>query len=145
MFVVDTNILVHAANPDMQGHDWVRRALEAWREDAQPWFATWPILYEFLRVAMHPNVFEIPRTLKSAWSFVNRLLYSPDFDVLIETERHREIVDQLVAEYSRLTGSVMHDFHTVALMREHGVMEIRTADKHFDRFTHLRVVNPLEA
>ena len=39
----------------------------------------------------------------------------------------------------------MHDLHTVALMREHGVREVHTADKDFLRFRDLRVVNPLTA
>jgi predicted nucleic acid-binding protein len=37
----------------------------------------------------------------------------------------------------------LHDLHIAALMREHGVAEIRTADIGFHEFKFLRVVNPL--
>lgn len=143
MFVVDSNVFIYAANPDVDGHDRARRALEKWRAGSEPWFTTWPILYEFLRVATHRNVFRHPRTLEQAWEFVHALLDSPRLAVLTETERHAEVIRDLVAEYPRLSGSVMHDFHTAVLMREHGVREIRTLDADFRQFSFLRVVNPL--
>ena len=37
----------------------------------------------------------------------------------------------------------MHNLHIAALMREHGVTEIRTADTDFHQFKFLQVVNPL--
>ncbi|MGH7540644.1 MAG: hypothetical protein ACRELC_06575 [Gemmatimonadota bacterium] len=41
-------------------------------------------------------------------------------------------------------GSVLHHLHTAALVREHGVKEIRTADTDFLTVRFLRVVNPLQ-
>lgn len=145
MFVVDANVFVYAANPDVEQHQRARRMLNEWRGGMEEWFATWPILYEFLRVATHPNVFRQPRTWEQAWDFVRALLASPSFGVLVETPRHAEVARELGAEYPWVAGSIMHDFHTVVLMREHGVTEIRTADADFRRFRHLRVVNPLAA
>jgi predicted nucleic acid-binding protein len=63
---------------------------------------------------------------------------------LIETPRHPQFVRDLMEEYPDLSGSIMHDLHTVALMREHGIGEIRTLDRHFQRFRHVKVVNPLQ-
>jgi predicted nucleic acid-binding protein len=37
----------------------------------------------------------------------------------------------------------MHDLHIAAVMRENGVVELRTADVGFHEFKFLRVVNPL--
>lgn len=143
MFVVDANLFIYAANPEMEQHERARLALTEWRAGPDSWFTTWSILYEFLRVATHPNVFKQPRTWEQAWEFVRALLASPRFGVLVETERHAEVTSDLGAEYPWVSGSIMHDFHTVALMREHGITEIRTADTDFRRFKHLRVVNPL--
>jgi predicted nucleic acid-binding protein len=42
-----------------------------------------------------------------------------------------------------ITGNRLHALHIAALMTEHGVVEIRTADLAFHQFRFLRVVNPL--
>ena len=60
MFVVDTNVLVFAANRDAPEHARCRARLEEWRSGASPWFTTWTILYEFVRVMTHPRVFANP-------------------------------------------------------------------------------------
>jgi predicted nucleic acid-binding protein len=39
----------------------------------------------------------------------------------------------------------MHDLHTAAVMKEHGIAEIRTTDTDFRKFAFLRVVDPLAA
>ncbi len=143
MFVVDTNILVYATNPDGDQYPVAREALEEWRAEAESWFVTWPILFEYLRVSTLRGLFEHPRTLQQAWAFVAALLATPSIGILTPTERHARVVAELVAEYPSLSGSILHDFHTVALMREHGIGEIRTADGDFRRFEHLRVSNPL--
>ena len=54
------------------------------------------------------------------------------------------MLENLVATQQRLGGNIVHDLHIVALMTEHGIPEIRTADADFHRFRGLRVVNPLE-
>jgi toxin-antitoxin system PIN domain toxin len=145
VFVVDTNLLLHAANRASPSHRATRRLVDAWRKGSEPWYATWPILYEFLRVVTHRAVLARPFTFEQAWSFVASLLASDSFDVLIETPRHPHVVQTLVSEYPDLSGSILHDLHTAALMREHGIAEVRTLDSHFQRFVHLQVVNPLEA
>lgn len=143
MFVVDTNVLLHAANSGSPHHTRIKRLVDGWRDGSEPCFATWSVLYEFLRVITHRRVLAKPFSFGEAWSFVAGLLASVHFDVLIETPRHPQVIRDLVQEYPDLSGSIMHDLHTVALMREHGIGEIRTLDRHFQRFTHLRVVNPL--
>lgn len=141
MFVADTNILLHAANRGSPLYTRSRRLVDKWRTGSEPWYATWAVLYEFLRVITHRGFLARPFSFGQAWSFVDGLLASVHFDVLIETPRHRRIVRDLMKEYPDLSGSIMHDLHTVALMREHGISEIRTLDRHFQRFAHLRVVD----
>lgn len=60
MTLVDTNVLMYAANPISREHPGCRRLLESLRSSPLPWFMTWPIFYEFLRVITHRNVFEEP-------------------------------------------------------------------------------------
>ena len=142
MFVVDTNILLYAVNPDSTDHETARTSLESWRAQERPWFLTWGIAYEFLRVSTHPSVFPQPLGLAEAHEWLRVLLATPRVDVLVETERHGEVLSELVAAHPRLKGNLLHDFHTAAVMREHGVTEIRTADSDFRQFDFLNVVNP---
>ena len=53
MFVVDTNILIYAADRDSPEHARCRELLDGWRSQATPWYVSWGILYEFLRVATY--------------------------------------------------------------------------------------------
>jgi toxin-antitoxin system PIN domain toxin len=143
VFVVDTNILLYAVNPDTPEHARARALLEDWRAGARTWFVTWGIVYEFLRVSTHGAIFPQPLDLPTARAWLDTALAGPRTGMLIETDRHAEVLGQLVAGYPRLRGNPVHDLHTAALMREHGVTEIRTADADFHQFRFLEVVNPL--
>lgn len=50
--LVDTNILVYAANQECPEYRGANRILEDLRDGEVRWFLTWGIIYEFLRVAM---------------------------------------------------------------------------------------------
>ena len=143
MFVVDTNLLLYARNENSPFHQRMRTSLAEWGAGAEAWFVTWSVVYEFLRVATHRFVFAYPLTFAEAWDFIASLRTSASFGILVETERHAEVVRELTLEYPRISGNRLHDLHIAALMREHGVREIRTADLGFHQFKFLRVVNPL--
>ncbi len=70
MFVVDTNVLLYAADRNAREHEKCRRLIQRWRKQSSPWYLTWSIVYEFLRAATHPRVFRNPFSLDDAWSFI---------------------------------------------------------------------------
>lgn len=142
MFVVDTNVFLYAVNRDVEEHRRAREAIAGWLAGPEDWYVTWSILYEFLRVSTHPGVFPRPLTFDQALDFLDALLASPRFSVLVESDRHARILRDLEEEYPDLAGNVMHDLHTVSLMKEHGVSEIHTRDRAFERFPFLKVVDP---
>ena len=43
----------------------------------------------------------------------------------------------------RITGGRIHDARIAAICLQHGVRELWSADRDFNRFPELRVVNPL--
>ena len=143
MLLVDTNLLVHAANSTSPVHERARGWLELKRSRPDAWYVTWPILYEFLRVTTHPRVMRPPWTVVQAWGFVSSLLASPGLSVLVPTDRHGQVAAQVFAELPSLAGNVLHDAHTAILMREHGIRRICTRDTDFHRFPFLEVVDPL--
>ena len=143
MFVVDTNLLIYAAIRQSPAHPRAARLVAQWRASTEPWFITWSVAYEFLWVVTHRSALAVPLTFADAWSFIESLRASPSFGFLVETERHAEVVRDLTVEYPHVSGNRLHDLHIAALMREHGVVEIRTADTDFHQFKFLRVANPL--
>ena len=143
MLTVDTNVLVYAADIDSPHHGACRDWLERRRVRPDAWYATWPILYEFLRVTTHPRVMRRPWRMRSAWGFVTALLASPGLSVLAATTRHEDVASEVIAEMPELSGNLVHDAHTAILMREHGVRQICTRDTDFHRFPFLEVIDPL--
>ena len=143
MLVVDTNVLVYAADTDSQFYAPCRDWLERQRARPDAWYTTWGILYEFLRVTTHPRVMRRPWNAKAAWQFVTALLASPGFAVLIPTHRHADVASELIKELPHLAGNLFHDTHTAILMREHGIRQICTRDTDFNRFTFLEIIDPL--
>lgn len=142
MFVVDTNILVYAADTSSPFHAACRGKIEEWRRQSAPWYATWGILYEFLRVITHPRVFRQPWGVARAWGFVEALLASPTFGLLAPSERHTQVAAEVLKKGEHLRGNLIYDAQTAVLMREHGIKRIYTRDTDFHRFPFLEPVDP---
>ncbi len=143
MFVVDTNVLVYAADRDSPHHERCLQLLETWRRKPAAWFLTWGIVYEFLRVTTHPRVMRRPWRVAEAWGFIAALLASPGISVLVPTDRHTAVAAQVVEEHPHLCGNLLHDAQTAVLMREHGICRIYTRDTDFYRFPFLEPVDPV--
>jgi uncharacterized protein len=143
VLLVDTSVLVYAADADSSFHGRCRDWLEGHRARPDAWYTTWAILYEFLRVTTHPRVMRQPWSAPAAWGFVTALLAAPGLDILVPTPRHAEVAEQVIAELPHLAGNLMHDAHTAVLMREHGIRRIVTRDTDFHRFPFLEIVDPL--
>jgi toxin-antitoxin system PIN domain toxin len=145
VFVVDTNLLVYAADEDFAGQREIRRLFAKWNSSSEIWYVTWSIIYEFLSVSTQRSAFARPLSFSQAWQFIDVLRGSPSFKILLETDRHAEVIRDLVSEFPHMSGTRFHDLHIAAVMREHGITDIRTADTDFHQFGFLRVMNPLTA
>jgi toxin-antitoxin system PIN domain toxin len=143
VFVVDTNILVYAADEDSPFHSRCRELMEEWRGQASPWYVTWGIWYEFLRVITHPRVFRKPWSIIKAWSYVEAVLSSPSLGILIAGERHAAVAAEVIKSLPSLSGNLLHDAQTAILMREHGISKIYTRDTDFHRFPLIEPVDPV--
>ena len=144
MFVVDSSVLATAADRGDPGHEMCRSQLETWRQQPTPWYLTWPILFDFLRIVSDPNVYRKPWTIEQAWNFVDAILASPNLTVLTAGDRHQSIVEILLGDIPGLRGESMHEMQVVATMLEHGIKQIVTRDTEFYRFSMLEVRDPLQ-
>ena len=145
MFAVDTNVLVYAADVRSAEHPRCHALVESWRADPLPWYSTWPIFNEFLRVVTHPRVLNQPWSLADGWDYLSALLESPSLTLLVPGARHSEVAGRTFAEHPDLRGNILHDAHTAVLMREHGIRQIYTRDKGFRRFPFVEVFDPVDS
>jgi len=131
VFVVDTNILIYGADMDSPEHARCRALIEQWRSQTTPWYVTWGIVYEFLRVVTHPRVLNRPFSASQAWLFLDALFASPSLRILAETDRHRHVATEVFADVPGISGNLVFDAHTAILMRD------------FNRFPFLDTVDPI--
>lgn len=145
MFVVDTNVLVYAADVRAVEHQRCRTLLEGWRRQNGAWYLTWGICYEFLRVVTHARVLRQPWTVAEAWQFLTAVRAAPGLSMLVATQRHAGVLEEVIAELPDLAGNLLHDTTTAVLMREHGIRRICTRNTDFHRFPFLEPVDPMRA
>ena len=142
--MVDTNLLLYAANRDAEEHLAAVSFLEEASASVDPWFLTEGILYEFMRVSTHPKVFERPLTWKESLRFIRPLLMSQRFTILTAGEHHWAILEKILEDLTRPSGNLFFDVRTVVLMQEHGVREIYSTDTDFLQFRGIKAINPLK-
>lgn len=141
MWAVDTNVLIYADREETSEHSIALQHLRQLATGSEPWVLPWPCVYEFLRVVTHPRLFRPPTPLAQAWEDIVTLLESPSVVMVCEGERHAAVLEELL-QTTGATGNLVNDAHIAALLVEHGIDEILTADEEFRRFPGLRVVNP---
>ena len=141
MIALDTNVLVYARREETRYHDEAKRLVSSLAEGDEPWAIAWPCVYEFVRVVTHPRVFSPPTPVTTVLDDLQSLLKSPSLTVLGEGPAHLLQMDRTIRN-SRATGNLVHDAHIAALLIEHGVAEVLTADRDFTRFHGLRVRDP---
>lgn len=134
MLLVDTNILLNAINSESPDHAGCVTAVENLVNGSEDWMLTWPVVYEFVRVATHPRVFEQPLTFDTATAYLNAWVSSDRCTVIGETAEHFQVLTELSEQTGRLAGNLLHDYHIAVLMFEHGIKEILTLDSDFRTF-----------
>lgn len=140
--LVDTNILLYAINTEALQHETARPYLDALLKSGDPWCLTWVNIYEFLSYATHPRCVSRPLSPKRAWDVVRLILAHPRLELLVETEKHPSVLEHILENSGNARGAFFHDCHIAALMQEHDVPAIATADTDFHKFRFLKVIDP---
>ena len=141
MILIDANILLYASNTAAAEHakarDWLDRQLGGMARVGLPWLT----LLAFLRIATNPRAFPRAMTMALAWRQVSEWLACEPTWIPGPTERHSEILGELLA-LPGVQGNLVPDAHLAALAIEHG-LTLCTTDGDFARFPRLRCRNPL--
>jgi toxin-antitoxin system PIN domain toxin len=144
LIAIDTNLLVYAHRRDSPWHQRAAACIKVLAQGREAWSIPWPCIHEFLAIVTHPRIYAPPSRLEQAVDQVDAWLESPTLSLLNETHDHWEqLKTQLSA--ARITGPAVHDARVVALCLAHGVRELYTADRDFNRFPSLTCRNPLIA
>ena len=143
MILVDSNLLIYAANRSAPEHDHAR----AWLDDrlsgsvavGLPWLA----LLGFIRLASNPAVARNAITPGAAMGQVQQWLACPVVWIPQPGLEHAAILARLL-EPAWMTSRLVPDAHLAALAIEHG-LTLCSADGDFVRFSGVRWENPLAA
>ena len=139
--IVDTNILLYARNTADPRHARVAKWLEDALNGSMRVGLPWATLTGFVRIASHPRMTALPLSSTDAWAQVEEWLDAPSTWIPMETDRHVEVMGELIERYG-VAGPLVSDAHLAALSIEHGV-EMVSTDGDFARFSEIRWRNPL--
>ncbi len=144
--LIDTNIFVYASYTSFAEHAAAKEFLRTCAKGSDAYAITWGIIYEYLRVVTHPSLFPHGAlSFAQASENVDRFSQLTSVELLQETSNHWQVLRDVVEDAGRARGNLLHDCHIVALMCEHDIRRIYTADADFRRFKGIEVVNPLKA
>ena len=141
--LIDTNILLYAANRDCREHAAARKFLESALRSNGLAYLSEGICYEFLRASTHAKVFPSPLEGPQALAWVRTLLDASNFHLLSSGPNHWHTLTSLLSSLHAPSGNLFFDIRTATLMQEHGIRTIYTADTDFLQFQDLEVINPL--
>ena len=141
MILVDVNLLIYATIPDFVQHEPARSWLDRQLSGTSPVGLPWESLLGYMRLVTQARLFNPQIGTSVAWSRVTDWLSADPAWIPQPTERHAEIVGQLLGEPGVL-GNLVPDAHLAALAIEHG-LTLCSTDGDFARFSKLRWENPI--
>jgi toxin-antitoxin system PIN domain toxin len=141
VILVDANLLLYAKISDYRQHPSARAWLDGRLSERARVGLPWASLLAFLRISTNARLFPRPLAIREAWGQVASWLDRPQVWIPGPTERHREVLDDLLAD-SSIVGGLVTDAHLAALALEHG-LTLCSTDGDFGRFRDLRWQNPL--
>lgn len=141
-YSVDANLLLYASDKSSRHHEAASRFVAGRPDDPDLLCLTWPTLMSYLRIATHPRIFAHPLSPDEALSNVSALLTLPRARILSEDEGFLEVYREVTGAFP-VRGNLVPDAHLAALLRQHGVAKLYTADTDFRRFEFLEVRDPL--
>lgn len=142
MIAVDTNLLVYAHRVENPNHLVARKLIRGLSESKSRWAIPWPCVHEFFAIATNPGVFDPPTPVGTAKEQIAIWSEAPSLHLLSEAADHWSRLEALIDE-GAIYGAKVHDARIAAICLSHGVRELWTVDRDFQRFPSLRTRNPL--
>lgn len=142
MIALDQTVLAYAVNRYAPEHARAAAVLEDLANGPAPWAIPWAAVEAFLGFVTHPHAVARPLRPSDAWTFVESLQTSPSLRLLAPTDRHSLVVAEVVAGLPAEPGAIA-GLETAAVLRDHGVRELLSADRAMRKFAFLTVRDPV--
>jgi toxin-antitoxin system PIN domain toxin len=140
LILLDANILIYANESRSPHHEAARAWFETTLNGTAKVGFPWPTLLGFARLMGNSHVVQKPVPLHRSWRQVRTWLARPQAWIPVPTDRHQQILTDLLAVESR--PDLASDAHLAALAIEHG-LTVCSTDGDFARFRDVRWENPL--
>ena len=139
---LDANLLLYASDAGSPFSAQARSFLAERAASSEITCLAWSTVMAYLRIATHPGIFTHPLTPAEATSNVDQFLSLPHARLLREEDGFWEVYREVTASLP-VRGNLVPDAHLAALLKQHGVKTLYSADADFRKFRFLRVQNPL--
>jgi len=143
MYAIDINILLYASDSTSSFHGKADDFLYKCIKSREICVLPWPVIMGYLRIATHPRIFSVPLTYQEAIFNIEAILSQPHVRVVTESNDFWYLYKNLTKDIFPLGNSVP-DAHLAALLQEHDVKTLYSADRDFRKYTFLKVINPLQ-
>lgn len=138
---VDANVLLYASDLSSSRQAHAAELLTSLAAGPQLLYLFWPVVSAYLRVATHPSIFERPLPASAARQNVGALVSRAHVRTPGEDEGFWSHFEPTLRA-GTVRGNLVTDAHIVALMRQHGVSTIWSADQDFRRFPGIALRDP---
>jgi len=140
-YSVDVNVLLYASDQASPRYDKAIQFLQNRASHPELFCICWSTLMAYIRISTHPSIFSNPLSPEEAFENIENLLKQPRVRVLSEDDGFLAIYRQVSGNFP-VRGNLVPTAHLAALLLQHGVRRIYTADSDFKKFEFLEVSNP---
>ena len=140
-YSIDVNILLYASDQASTRYDEAIQFLLNRESDPELFCICWSTMMAYIRISTHPSIFSHPLTPEEALENVENLLNQPRVRVLTEDDGFLLMYREVTSRFP-VRGNLVPDANLAALLLQHGVRKIYTADSDFNKFDFLEVKNP---
>jgi hypothetical protein len=140
-YSLDANILLYASDESSPRSRRAAEFLKECLEEADLLCLAWPTLMAYQRIATHPGIFQNPLSPREAWKNIRQLMSLARVRIIGEQPGFAEEYEKVTGAFP-VRGNHVPDAHLAAILRQHGVKTLYSADADFRKFDFLKVVNP---
>lgn len=144
MLTADTNLFIHAADPDSVFHDSAKRFFHRVSSECEDFVVCELVLVEVYILLRNPTVFKKPYNATEAAGYCCALKSNPEWRCI---DYDAAVSAKLWEYFSKSKAGYRHiiDARLALTLRHHGVNNFATVNtKHFENFGFQKVWNPLE-
>ncbi len=141
-FSLDVNILLYASDQTSPSYLPASHFLHECAKAHELCYLAWPTLMSYIRITTHPRIFSHPLSPAEALKNIHELIGLPHVRTLSEGEGFLDVYQE-VTQTMTVRGNLVPDAHLAALLRQHDIPTLYSADSDFRKFPWVTVRNPL--